>query len=181
LNFRVRARGCGRLGTLATARVGPSLLLSSQSSLPRRPSFSLHLYDRFVQDNEISDPSIHYPINHSNAIEIEVDAADATSEVPPSADDAIVSSVTSLSSSPCITTPRVSISYVKNKNPSKRELVDDSHFAFLAKKPASTDSASSNNSIPRDSGRGNTSSSFSLPMDSRSYRYNNKDQPLFVI
>jgi len=80
-----------------------SLPLSSQPSLPRHPSFSLHLYDRFVRDSETGDPFSHYPENH-NLMKIEVDAADATPGVLPSAVDAINLPVSSLSSSSGITT-----------------------------------------------------------------------------
>jgi len=183
LNFRVRARGCRRFGLLATVGGPPgSLPLSSQPSLLHRPSFFLHLYDHFVRDNETSDPSSHYPENHNNLMEIDVDAADATPGVPPSADDAIVLPVSSLSSSSGITTPRF-LTSVKGKNSTKRELADDSHSAILAKKSASTDFSSSNTSISRDPGRGDTSSSTSLPIDStaRTYRYNNKNQSPFVV
>jgi len=117
-------------------RSGPpgSLPLPSQPSLPSRPSFSLQLYDRFVRNNEISDPSACYPVNHNNPMEIDVDDAVATPGIPPSADDAIVLPV-SMSSSQGITTPCISTSSLKGKNSTKRELVDDSHPAILVKKP----------------------------------------------
>jgi len=108
-----------------------------------------------------------------------VDAADVTPGVPPSTDDAIVLPVSSVPSSSDITTPRI-LTSVKGKNPTKRKLADDSHSVILAKKSASLNSSSSNTSVSRDLGRGDTSSSTSLPMDSAAkiHRYNNKDQPL---
>jgi len=91
-------------------------------------------------------------------------------------------SVSSVPSSLDITTPQI-LTSVKGKNPTKRELADDSHSAILAKKSASSDSSSSNTSVSRDLGRGDISSSTSFPMDSaaRIHRYNIKDQPLFLV
>jgi len=163
---------------------GPSgsLSLSSQPFLPSRPSFSLHLYDRFVRDSEISDPSACYPVNHNNPMDMDVDDAVVTSGIPPSADDAIALPV-SLSSSQGITTPCISTSSLKGKNSTKRELLDDSHSAILVKKPASMESSSPNTSVARDHVKGDTSAVSSLPREpmARTYRYNNKDQLPFVV
>jgi len=129
--------------------VSPDTLPSSlHTSFPRLPSFSLHLCDRFVQDNQ-SDVTID---NH-NPMDIEEDTPNATPRVPPSADDAVAAAI-SLSSRPCITT-RDSNVPVNMKNANKREFVDDS--AFSVKKSASIDPVPSNK--PSESGQVGTLSS----------------------
>jgi len=69
-------------GSCDSGGSGPSdtLPTSPHVSFPRRPSFSLLLYDRFEQENSemISD-------NH-NSMDIDIDTPDATPGVPPSAD-----------------------------------------------------------------------------------------------
>jgi len=89
---------------------------SLRTSFPPRPFLSLHLYDRFVQDN-YSDVTMD---NHIS-MDIEEDA-DASPGVPPSVNDAAAAIVSS-SPRPCIIT-RDSIVSVNAKNANKRELAD---------------------------------------------------------
>jgi len=147
---------------------------SLRTSFPPRLSLSLHLYDRFVQDN-YSDVIM----DSQNSMDIEEDTPNAPQGVPPSADDAVATMI-SLSSRPCITA-RDSIVSVNAKNANKRELVEDSRSTSSVKKPASIDPISSNN--PPESGQGGTLLSplpFAAPTVV-SHRYNSKDQPPFVV
>jgi len=153
----------------------PSLL---NITLPRRPSFSLHLYDRFVQNNQNSqsDASIINP----DSMDLEEDIPNAIPGVPTTADDAIVAAIP-LSPRSSLSMRNSNIPVKSKKKDSKRELIDDSRSAAPAKKSASVVPAPLNN--PPVSGQASVSSSplSSTALTAVSYRYNSKDQPLFVV
>jgi len=128
----VGAKGSGLLRRSGGESGPPGTLpISSQSFLPRRPSFSLELFDRFAQNNEIMDPSILCPIDHSIFMDIDIEAADTIPGIPSTVDDAIVLSVASLSSRSGVTTSRDPETFVTTKK-NKRESAGDSSSASVA-------------------------------------------------
>jgi len=158
----------------------PDILPTSPHvNFPRRPSFSLQLYDRFVQDNSDMASAPH------NLMVMDIDIPDSTPGVPPSADDAILASVP-LSSRPSINAPRDVKDASKTKNPGKREPIDDPRLINHAKKPASADLTPSDRpSFPGQRSTQPSSSSSSLPPapppSAIVHRYNSKDLPPFVV
>jgi len=148
--------------------------ISPSTSLPRRPSFSLHLYDRFVKDNAMT------AVNQ-DLMNIDSDIPDAIAEVPPSADDAMSSIPLSTRSS--VATPGVPTVVTQTKNPCKRVNANDSPSVNSAKKPASSDSVTGNNkSGSAQGGVPPSSSSTSSAIPSIAiHRYNSKDQPPFIV
>jgi len=148
--------------------------ISPSVVLPRRPSFSLHLYDRFVKDNNAMTAG------HQDLMDIDNDISDAISGVPPSADDAILSS-NPLSPRSHTTTPRVLTAAPKIKSHGKRESADDPRLVISAKKPASSDPINPNNMSGSNQGGTSPSSLPSVVSSAITHRYSNKDQPPFIV
>jgi len=166
-----------------------ALSTSSQLSFPPRPSVSLELYDRFVQ-NEIMDPANINPNEYSSPMDVDSCIDDIPSGIPPLTGDAICLPASRLSSRPGFVSSNNPDIPIPKKNPSKRVSTDIPPLASTSKKPSPlVEVQASSSNPPSETNRieHSTTSTSSLSPSaasvtiSASHRYNSRDLPPFIV